>query len=86
MYLEIMEWHGFHCGDNVNLLIGKDVVAYGKVCATQPSDLCHAEPLGDGFLSVSIEKCIDIEAYLPFPTSYACMVNEVVGGFAKWDM
>ena len=52
MYLGIMEWNGFHCEDNVNLLIGKDVVAYGKVHATQPSDLCHGEPLGDAFLSV----------------------------------
>lgn len=80
-----MEWYNFHCGDNVNLLIGKDIVAFGKVHATQPTDLCHGEPLGNGFLSVSIDRCLDNEAYLPFLTTYACMVNEVVGGFAKWE-
>ena len=31
------------------------------------------------------DTTVDYDTYFPFPTTYACMVNEVVGGFAKWE-
>ena len=76
----------FHRGDSVNLMINQEVVAIGKVQATQPSDTCHGEMLGLGCLSVAIESCINVAAYLPFPTNDACKVSEAIGGFVKWNM
>ena len=70
----------FHRGDN------QEVVAIGKVQATQPSDTCHGEVLGLGCLSVAIESCINIATYLPFPTNDACKVSEAIGGSVKWNM
>ncbi|MCO5602174.1 hypothetical protein L7F22_056302 [Adiantum nelumboides] len=81
-----MEHKGLHHGDIVHLLSENKIVALGRVHTTEPSDLCHGELLGNGFCSISIDKCLDIQAYLPFPTIDASMVNEVVGGFVKWDI
>ncbi|MCO5612822.1 hypothetical protein L7F22_067093 [Adiantum nelumboides] len=81
-----MEHKGLHHGDIDHLLSENKIVALGRVHTTEPSDLCHGELLGNGFCSISIDKCLDIQAYLPFPTIDASMVNEVVGGFVKWDI
>ncbi|MCO5552284.1 hypothetical protein L7F22_005796 [Adiantum nelumboides] len=81
-----MEHKGLHHGDIVHLLSENKIVALGRVHTTEPSDLCHGELLGNGFCSISIDKCLDIQAYLPFSTIDASMVNEVVGGFVKWDI
>ncbi|MCO5590898.1 hypothetical protein L7F22_044873 [Adiantum nelumboides] len=81
-----MEHKGLHHGDIVHLLSENKIVALGRVHTTEPSDLCHGELLENGFCSISIDKCLDIQAYLPFPTIDASMVNEVVGGFVKWDI
>ncbi|MCO5593626.1 hypothetical protein L7F22_047641 [Adiantum nelumboides] len=81
-----MEHKGLLHGDIVHLLSENKIVALGRVHTTEPSDLCHGELLGNGFCSISIDKCLDIQAYLPFPTIDASMVNEVVGGFVKWDI
>ncbi|MCO5567213.1 hypothetical protein L7F22_020902 [Adiantum nelumboides] len=81
-----MEHKGLHHGDIVHLLSENKIVALGRVHTSEPSDLCHGELLGNGFCSISIDKCFDIQAYLPFPTIDASMVNEVVGGFVKWDI
>ncbi|MCO5607560.1 hypothetical protein L7F22_061757 [Adiantum nelumboides] len=81
-----MEHKGLNHGDIVHLLSENKIVALGRVHTTEPSDLCHGELLGNGFCSISIDKCLDIQAYLPFPTIDASMVNEVVGGFVKWDI
>ncbi len=81
-----MENKGSYRGDIVCLLSENKIVALGRVHTTEPSDLCHGELLGNGFCSISIDKCLDTQAYLPFPTIDASMVNEVVGGFVKWDI
>ncbi|MCO5584007.1 hypothetical protein L7F22_037926 [Adiantum nelumboides] len=81
-----MEHEALHHGDLVQLLTENKIVAVGRVHTTEPSDFCHGELLGNGFCSISIDTCLNVEAYLPFPTVDASMVNEVVGGFVKWDM
>ena len=76
---------GFCSGDRVNLMIGQGIVAVGTVHAVCPTDTCHGQILGDEFLSVSIDKCIDVAAHLPFPTSEAMKVIEAIGTFVKWE-
>lgn len=66
----------FHCGDRVNLMMDQAIVALGTICAIRPTDTCHGQVLGNGFLLVSINNCLNDIACLPFPNKNAQECNK----------
>ena len=72
-------------GDEVFLHNNNAIVGRGTIFDVDSTRLCHGLPIGEGCVSLSLEKSYNSTLPLPYPCMGASTLGEAIGSFVIWS-
>jgi len=70
--------------DEVLLQNNNAIVGCGTICDVHSTSLCHGIPIGEGCVSISLQKSYNNTLSLPYPSMGASTLGEAIGSFIIW--